>query len=263
VVKNTLLALFVLNRLALACFASPVSGLVDEAVADSLLRGDLVSEANFGRARPVLAPDFAPLRSILEQRGAALSPSITVESLYLHKKPDRFGAGDWTQAEETDTLNTLVSLGTLTGTQYYSKSRDRMRTFYETSTVINDPREKKPLPDPVFLPDTLPAALTLYARQKDLSFGDNVYRYDYFTGGGAVIFTQTNYTGLSYGIIPLAGKEKLLSVAAVIDAEEYFLIYIASMAKAPSIPGLNKKAGDSFSSRAEALIKWFTDRIGG
>jgi hypothetical protein len=265
VVKNKPRLLFVACRLSLAavCFASPVSVLVDSAVAESLLRGDLVSEARFGGARPVLAPEYAPLRSILERSGEAISPSITVESLYLHKKPAGFNAGGWTRAEETAVFNTLVSLGTLAGTQYYSKSRGRMRTFYETSAVIDGPREKKPLADPKFSPDTLPAGLTLYARQKDLSFGDNVYRYDYFVDGASIIFTQTNYTRLSYGIIPLAAKEKLVSVVAVIDADEYFLIYIASMAKAPSLPGLNRKAGDSFSSRAEALIKWFTDSIDG
>ncbi|MDR0383032.1 MAG: hypothetical protein LBH50_03500 [Spirochaetaceae bacterium] len=262
-IRNMPRPLFFVNLLVLAavCFAEPLYDLAGGTVADSLLRGDLLSEARFGDASPVLAPNSAALRSILERSAAALSPNMIVESLYLHKKPASFGAGDWTRAEKTSVLNTLVSLSTLAGTRYYSNSRRQMRVFYETSGVINDPREKTPLPDPAFSPDgNLPSALTLYARQKDLSFGDNVYRYDYFITDGSIIFTQKNYTALSYGIIPLAGKEKLCSAVAVIDAEKYFLIYIASMAKAPAIPGVKKKAGDSFKSRAEALIKWFTER---
>jgi hypothetical protein len=264
--KNTArlfpLAVLLLALAAAPSFAGPPGGLVGEEAWEELLRGGVLSEARFGRAEPAMAPDYAPLRSILERSGAAVRPGVLVESLYLYKKPATFGAAAWTMAEKTAVLNALVSLSTLAGTQYYSNSRGRMRTFYETSAVINDPLGKAALPDPVFSPEKpLPANLTLYARQKDLSFGDNVYRYDYFIDGDSVIFTQTNCTALSYGIIPLAAKEKLISIAAVIDAGEYFLIYAASMAKAPSVPGLSKKAGDSFSARAEALIKWFISRI--
>jgi hypothetical protein len=262
-VRQSTLAVYLLAIAAgHACFAAPPDRLVGGTVLRELSRGGILSEAKFGRVEQELAPDYPPLRSILERSGAAIKPGILVESLYLYKKPARFGAAAWTDAEKTTVLNALVSLSTLRGTQYYSNSRNSMRTFYETSQVVNDPEEKSPMPDPSFSPeDRLPTGLTLYARQKDLSFGDNVYRYDYFIDDGSIIFTQKNYTPLSYGIIPLAAKEKLCSVAAVIDGEKYFLIYIASMAKAPSLPGLNRKAGDSFSSRAEALIKWFVSRM--
>ncbi|MDR2444574.1 MAG: hypothetical protein LBD44_01360 [Spirochaetaceae bacterium] len=238
-------------------------GFVSKTIAVELLQGKLLNDVQFGEVNPGLMPDNVELRSIFAESIASLTPSMLVESLFLYKKPASYHKAGWTGPEKTAVLNVLVSISTLSGIEYYSRSRGRMRTFYEESSVINDPRQKLIQDDPVFLPEYLPSKITLYARQKDLSFGDNVYRYDYFIRDGAIIFTQKNCNAISYGIVPLAAKEKLCVLSAVIDAGEYFLIYAASMTKAPPFSGLKKKAGDSFVSRAEALIKWFTLRMGG
>jgi hypothetical protein len=236
-------------------------GFVSKTIAVELLQGKLLNDVQFGEINPGLMPENAELRSIFAESIASLTPSMLVESLFLYKKPSSYYKAGWTRPEKTTVLNVLVSISTLAGIEYYSRSRGRMRTFYEKSSVINDPRQKHILNDPVFSPADIPAKLTLYARQKDLSFGDNVYRYDYFIGDEAIVFTQKNCNAISYGIVPLAAKEKLCVLSAVIDVGEYFLIYAASITKAPTFSGLRKRAGDSFASRAEALIKWFTLRM--
>jgi hypothetical protein len=121
--------------------------------------------------------------------------------------------------------------------------------------VIDGPDTKRPLPDPVY--GDPPAELTVYTRQKDLTFGDNLYRYDYFAREDVLVFVQHNLTALSYGIIPAVGRNKLQSFVAVIDAGEHLLIYAASMAKAASVPGVGQRIGNSFSTRAEAILGWF------
>ena len=247
--------------------AAPLDGpggvwLPDKTVMVELLQGKLLNDVQFGDVSPNLMPDNSRLRAIFTENSVSLKPSMLVESLYLCKKPASYHNAPWNSSEKTAVLNVLASIRTLAGSEYYSLSRGSMRTFYEKSSVINNPRQKLIQDDPVFLPGELPSSLTLYARQKDLSFGDNVYRYDYFIGDDTIIFTQTNCNTISYGIVPIAAREKLCILAAVLDAGEYFLIYAVSMTKAPSFQGLKKKAGDSFASRAEALIKWFTLRIG-
>jgi hypothetical protein len=237
--------------------------LIGRTVRAELMQGKLLNDVQFGNVNPGLMPNNAELKAIFAENSASIKPSMLVESLYLYKKPASYYKAGWTTEEKAAVLNVLVSISTLAGIEYYSQSRGRMRTFYEKSSVINDPRQKAVQADPVFSADELPPTLTLYARQKDLSFGDNVYRYDYLIGNEAIIFTQKNCNTISYGIVPIAAKEKLCVIAAVIDADEYFLIYAASMTKAPGFSSLKKKAGDSFSSRAEALIKWFTARVGG
>jgi hypothetical protein len=141
-----------------------------------------------------------------------------------------------------------------------------MRTFYETSAVIDGPDTRKPLTDPAYGPAAgtpslpIPAELTLYARQKDLTFGDNTYQYTYHAREDSLVFIQRNLTVMNAGIIPAVGRNRLRSVVAVFDAGEYLLLYLSSMARAASLPGMNERVGRSFSTRAEAILRWVTGR---
>jgi hypothetical protein len=139
-----------------------------------------------------------------------------------------------------------------------------MRTFYETSGVIDGPESQNPLPDPSYR--VPPPELTLYARQKDMTFGDNIYQYTYYAGQDSLVLTQRNLTGMTYGPITAVGKNKLCSLIAVIDADAYLVIYAVSMAKVVSLPFLNRRVGRAFSTRLEALLTWFSgkaDRVFG
>ncbi|MDR3145367.1 MAG: hypothetical protein LBU21_03740, partial [Treponema sp.] len=103
----------------------------------------------------------------------------------------------------------------------------------------------------------LPSGLSLYARQRDLTFGDNIYEYRYHTGPDSFVFVQRNLTALKVGIISAVGKDKLRSLVAVIDAGDSLLIYAVSLAKATALPGLGTRIGDSFTNRAQAILSWF------
>jgi hypothetical protein len=209
---------------------------------------------------PGLIPNHSGIRQSVAGLINTINPNILVEALFLYDKPanKKTDSAAWDEKQRIIVFNQLTAIGTLTGIQYYSSSRGGMRTFYEYSSVM-DPETKKLLPDPVFT--QLPAALTLYARQKDLTFGDNIYRYDYVNNESAVFFTQENITPISYGIVPVIGKGSLRSVMAVIDCGDSILIYAASMAKAASVSGLSDRISASFSNRAMAVIRWFSERI--
>jgi len=133
-----------------------------------------------------------------------------------------------------------------------------MRVFYESSTVIDDPVGKKPLPDPSFA--VCPDSLTLYARQKDLTFGDNIYRLEYRTGADIIFFSQENLSSMNAGLIPAIGRNKFRTVMAVIDAGDSLLIYAAAMARTASVPGMGDRVGASFTNRVKAILKWFVGR---
>jgi len=184
-----------------------------------------------------------------------------VESLYLYKKPERFHSTDasWNTQQRTGVYNQLLAISTLTGIQYYSASRSESRTFYEYSSVIDGPQTRRSIADPVFASPNV--NYTLFARQTDLTFGENIYKYDYTATRDAVIFTQSNETSLSVGIIPVIGKGNLRSVMAVIDCGDSILIYAISMVNSFSVPGLRDRITNSFNSRAEAILKWFTGRL--
>ena len=225
--------------------------------AGALVAGEKPVLVQFKKSEPGLVPQSEVLKVLVDSVHQDLDPSVMVETLHLYKKPPEAEKPVWSADEEARIYNELLSLSTLTGIQYFSASRGAMRILYENSFVVDDPSSKKPVSDPVY--SAPPAELTIYARQKDSTFGENVYQYDYYAIPGAIIFTQENLTSLTYGIIPAVGKNKLRSAIAILDAGDYLLVYAVSMAKAASIPGMNDRIGNSFANRAEAIIHWFSD----
>jgi hypothetical protein len=225
-----------------------------------LLEQGTIEEAQLkGSPQPVLIPQHTYIRTLVYDTLENLEPSFFIESLHVYKKPSGTALPVWNKAEQDAVFNQILALSTLAGIQYYSTTRKMMRIFYETSAVIDGPDTKLPLADPVY--SRAPAELTLYARQKDLTFGDNIYQYTYHVLDDALVFVQQNVTPLTVGILPAVGKNKLQTIVALIDAEEYLLIYVASMAKAVAIPGMNQQVGKSFSTRAEALLQWFDGQV--
>jgi len=217
-----------------------------------------ITEVQQKTPRPRLLPRHGELERLIASIQNSLEPNLFVETLSQYRKPR---AANWDKAEQTRLLNQLTALSTLAGIQYYSESRKTMRTFYEYSEVIDNPANKNPLPDPVYA--ALPNSLVLYARQKDLTFGDNIYSFNFHTGGDYIFFVQENLTAMNAGIIPAIGKNKLHSLVAVIDTGDSLLIYAAAMAKTAAVPGMGERIGHSFTNRAKAILKWFTERAGG
>jgi len=212
----------------------------------------------FGSPQPQLAPQHDFLRSRIETMRRDLRPSVMVEVLYLYRKPPYAERPAWTLQEQARLYNEILALSTLAGIQYFSTTRGINRTLYETSQVIDGPSTRRPIADPVFPQPQ--AELTLYVRQQDLTFGDNIYRYSFFTAPGAFIITQQNITALTVGIITAVGRNNLRSTIAILDAGEYILVYAVSMARAASLPGMRERVGSSFTTRTKAVIQWFTGR---
>ncbi|MDR1788088.1 MAG: hypothetical protein LBR16_06530 [Treponema sp.] len=256
-----LAALFLFAAIALPAQAAPdpLVLLAGERQAAALRAGERPSEVQMKAAAFRLLPNHGGLRAIAGGLQAAVPSGVCAEVLTLYKKPAPHA---WTAAEQAALFNAALSLSSLAGIQYYSASRQAMRTFYETSVVVDGPAGKNEMPDPRFRPP-LPAKTSLYARQKDLTFGENLYRYDYYAQEGALIFVQENLSPLSYGIIPAIGKGKLRSLFAVLDAGDSLLIYTVSLAKAAALPGLSDRVGASFSNRTTAFINWYMSRADG
>jgi hypothetical protein len=237
-------------------FPASLEELTGDERAQVLFAGETLTEVQTKNPQTRLLPRHAGLRQLVEETMLKLGPNILAESLVLYKKAPNARRAIWNEDERRALYNNSIAISSLAGIEYYSASRKQMRTFYEYSRVIDSPESQKVLDDPFF--DEPPASLCIYARQKDLSFGDNIYRYDFFTDLDYLIFTQENLTSMRYGIIPALGKNKLHSIAAVIDTGDALLLYSASMADAPSIPGFTKRISNSFTNRIAAVLKWFS-----
>jgi hypothetical protein len=253
--KCTLSFLFI-AAVAAPIFCSSLEELVGVEQAASLrAAAEPITEVQHKTISPRLLPRHTGLAALVAEALGSLDPNLFVETLSLYRKPS---AAAWNEAEQIRLLNQLTALSSLAGIQYYSASRKTMRVFYESSCAIGNPADKNPLPDPVFT--TLPDSLALYARQKDLTFGDNIYRFVYYTNRDSIFFVQENLTAMTAGIIPAVGKNKFRSLLAVIDTGDYLLMYAAGMAKTVSVPGMGDRIGASFTNRAKAILKWFDGR---
>jgi len=249
--------------LATPVFGASLEELVDRGLAASLKAApEPLTELQMKNPGPKLLPRHRELQRFVNETFRSLEPNILVETLSLYQRPQssRQNANPvagWSRDEQTGLFNRLTAISTLTGIEYYSASRKAMRVFYESSTVIDDPARKKPLPDPSFT--VLPNSHVLYAQQKDLTFGDNIYRFEYRTGADIIFFSQENLSSMNAGIIPAIGKNKFRTVMAVIDTGDTLLVYAAAMAKTASIPGMGDRIGSSFTNRIKAILKWFKD----
>jgi len=248
---------------ALPVFSASLEELVDQARAASLMAAsEPITELQIKNPTPRLLPRHEELQRFVRESLRSLDPNILVETLSLYQRPPSSRQTavptGWSRDEQTGLFNQLLAISTLAGIQYYSESRKAMRIFYESSTVIDDPAKKKSLPDPSFA--VCPDSLVLYARQKDLTFGDNIYRFEYHTGADIIFFSQENISSMNFGIIQAIGRNRFRTVMAVIDAGDTLLIYTAAMAKTASTPGMGDRVGSSFTNRVKAILKWFVGR---
>jgi hypothetical protein len=247
--------------LILALAVAPVAGaltleeLAGPAAAALLRAGESITQVQLKDPSPALAPRHAGVRAVLDQTLQELGSGILAETLTRYEKPATATRPAWSEAERSALYNMALGLSTLQGIQYYSVSHKGMRTFYDYSRIIDSPETKRELPDPSY-PEP-PASISLYARQRDLSFGDNIYRYRYLAEEDHLIFIQENITAMKVGIITAVGQNRLRSLVAVIDCEDSLLVYAASLARASSFPGLGQRIGSSFTNRAQAILDWF------
>jgi hypothetical protein len=222
-----------------------------------LMKEGVIKVFNLADNRLSLAPAGNITAGISESIDI-FEPTLLVESLFLYPKSTKDAHLMWSISQQTRLFNVFCSISTLTGIEYYSASRKRMRIFYDKSYIVAGPEGKIPLSDPVL--SIAPEKSTLYAIQRDLTFGENRYRYNYEVQPEFIRFTQENLTTLHWGLVPLLGKGKLRTTVMVIDVEGYLLVYAISAAKTPLIPGLEGKMRDSFSNRADAIYGWFTKK---
>jgi hypothetical protein len=238
-------------------FSFSLSALLGKETADKL-----VSEGNLTQTdsvtEPGMTPRYEPLLRLLRQTVDEVKPNVVTESLYLYTKPSFANGEAWTPEERGAVYNEILALSTLTGLEYFSHRRNRMRTFYESSRVVDGDDTKRTLPDPVY--QTPPSKLSLYVRQKDMTFGDNVYIFTYEAGESAFIVTQENVSTITMAIVPVVGKKNMRSVVALLDAGPYLLIYSTSLAHVFLLPGLKERVNISINNRTTALLGWFSQR---
>ena len=227
---------------------------ISVADAATLVReGELSFRFNRDSEEPLLklAPEFG---TAIERQVRDLEPTIGVEVLFLLDAPP--------QARELDAnlYEIMHAIGTMEGIEYFSASRNRMRTFFHESYVIAGPDSRERIPDPAF--SSVRARSTIHVFQRDSSFGENVYRLDYRTRDGALWLGMNNLTQMWYqGIRPALGPELLQRHLVIRPIGDKLLFYGVSAARPGFLFGMENRVKRSFYNRLVALHDWFIDQI--
>ncbi len=210
--------------------------------------------------KTVMRGENAPKLKVWDKMQSAMNqkdfePVLLMESLYIFPRENSDAS------HSVDIAKILKSISKLKGLQYYSHSRKMMRLLYAESCAvkklpsINGP-EYQTILDPIDEPTD---GLSVLACQKDLTFGRYIYRYDYFAEDGAVGTVCSNTQTLQYKIFNAIFKENLKVGLIAKEFDDFVLVYCITEANFSRVPGLKKKLKNSFSSRADAMYKWFVE----
>lgn len=208
------------------------------------------------RVQTQLAPSSS-LVDIVSAELRDLRPRVGIEiSLRIPVSDEAF-----TNAGRIEIYNILRSISTMEGIEYYSASRDEMRTFYHVSHAIAGPDDRSPVEDP--LVNRIPAEDTIYAFQEDGSFGRNVQELTYRAISGQFLVSMENRTTMVYRVVPLVSSGNLRTFLLVQPVpEDGVLVFYGNLGvRVPALFGMQDRARDSFYNRIVALHDWFSARL--
>ncbi len=202
-----------------------------------------------------LAPrgsQLGTIRRSLEE----LEPRMAVETVFVTELPTGFPQG---REGDLALYNLLRRVSTMTGIEYYSASRSRMRVFYHESYAIDDIDRRLRQPDPVVR--TIPNRDSILVFQRDSSFGENVHELEYRYRANNIYISMVNRTLMWYGIIPAIAADKLQVHLWVQRHGNTVVFYGNTGVAVPSLFGIETRAHDSFHNRLIALFNWFEDQL--
>lgn len=192
-----------------------------------------------------------PFSTEIRRQLRQLSPNIGVETVYLFEAPNISPES----SDMLDLYNLLRELSTIEGIEYYSASRERMRTFFKQFYAVDGPETQNPLPDrPV---RTIPDEETLYAFQEDLTFGKNVSRIRYRYNKPFIALSIVNTEKMRYALVPLIQEEDMQMHLLIYVLDGHIMFYGNCAVSTIEFFGLVRKKKESFSNRIEAMYRWF------
>ncbi|MBN1685826.1 MAG: hypothetical protein JW852_04180 [Spirochaetales bacterium] len=259
------LSIFFLSAMLLGSSASPGSAdptakaaemktllphLDSERIEELLTRGELshMIETDEG---PLLVPGD-DLRRLITGDLEAIDYTTGVEVLNIIP-------GDYDDFDTVAAANLLLELSTLEGLEYYSASRERMRTLFVQSYAIDSAENERRVDDPFI--EEAPGGGSVIMFQEDMTFGKNKLRIAYNITPSTIHMVTENITTFSWGPVPLIKPGNLRLHALVYRGDNFTLYYGSFGAKAIRIGILEKRIYNSFYNRLVALYGWFQAKL--
>lgn len=203
-----------------------------------------------------LGPHAWTVREV-ERSLEELDPAFSLESVYLIPIQEEIRNAE---RPELFIYNVLRSISTMEGIEYYSHTRERWRTLFHESRVINNPDDREEIPDPMV--SSIPGMDEIHAFQHDSSFGRNTYLVTYRYGDGAYYLRLMNLSPVRYlGIIPVVSREDMHVYVSVIPTDEGLVFYGHAAVDVLTTLGMEDRLRRSFENRVEAIFSWFQNQV--
>lgn len=181
---------------------------------------------------------------------SALEANMSVEGLFFIPQENPG------EEEMLKVLNTLCSVSTLEGTEYYSQSRKKMRLLFEESWALDNFEERNVLADPRF--ENLPFIVEMNIFQKDLTFGSNDSTMQILSDPKGIFLEQENITSMKLnGLIKVVDPGDFRTVLLVIPCRNGWLYYGVMAAKTVDMKVIIDRGNESLFNRMNALFNWF------
>lgn len=199
-------------------------------------------------------------RQLLSSAGTeeAANPSaLRIEALVLLPWAPQIAAAPLSSQEiHARLLRILTSIQTMEGIEYWSASRQRMRTLYEKAYFV-DPDSRTVRIDPPALPRQLPPVYSrlFYAFMKDLTFGGNVMKYSVELGESSLSVRSENASSMKYMLLPLVGPGGMKSDMVMLPCRDGLLGFFAMELAAPQM--VAERVFESAGNKLLGVLGWF------
>ena len=209
---------------------------------------------NKGKVQLTLTPN-TPLgkKSTIYWPAQKGNPVYIAEELYLLDKKT-LGSGDKNKTTIDYASKVIRSVSKMEGMQYYSHSDKKNETLYKECYCIKGPKDRTRVAD-----DLVGNAegKVLYCMQDDNSFGKTNYRLEYHQTAEETSACFINTTPIYMGVVKGIDTDDLRINVVITDCGDSMLVYMLVRAKMPAISLFENTMNDSFSSRLDAIYKWF------
>lgn len=248
--------------LAFVLFALAGYGLFSDSGLPLNLAGELAEEGElvryfYGDLDLQYLP-FGPLSEEIFTDLKGQDSTIGVEALFRMDLPQALAEMN-KQERDLAIFNILNRVSTLSGIEYYSASRERMRTLFTEVYRVEKEGSKKALPDRQF--SSVPVLQEDILFQEDLTFGKNYVRNRCLYREGRFLMQVRNLSTMWYFILPLVRPENFRMDLLIIPQEDHLVFYGASSVDSASLFGIEKSKKDSFYNRIKAMQGWFSSQL--
>lgn len=194
------------------------------------------------------------LNNVVE-KNPKLYPFVTESLFCISKDEIRNASGsEKTDFNISDVSVVFRSVSKMVGLTYYSNTRKREEVLYKEVYMVEDPKTRKQIDDPV---EGSSDENVYYCVQRDASFGKCLYRLDYFENDNAFFGCFTNIDKMGIGPFSAIATGDMKISAVIVDCGDNFILYFETDCNSLRFPGVAGVLEDSLVSRMDSLKKWF------